>query len=268
MDDSSSKLFRAAKFLSIFSVKALAILEALHFVSQKEIKQVSIFSDLKSVLESLMKSNILGKSSVLIVAIKDLVRRLESLGYEIKLIWIPAHKGIKENEMADKKAKEAIRLGIDTQIQIPPGDLKLLWKETVHADFLDWCKNTGVDRGTFYMNNYLTMSRRPWFSKFELCRRGIVSLCRMRSRHTSLKESLFRFRIVDSPNCDWCNEPESINHVFWQCSKYETSRKTMTSSLLRVVSSLSIPIESLLSIMDQDIYYSLGRFISEIDSRI
>ncbi|CAL1672032.1 unnamed protein product [Lasius platythorax] len=107
-------------------LKALAILEALHFVSQKEIKQVSIFSDSKSVLESLMKSSILGKSSVLIVAIKDLVRRLESLGYEIKLIWIPAHKRIKGNEMADKKAKEAIRLGIDTQIQIIPGDLKLL----------------------------------------------------------------------------------------------------------------------------------------------
>lgn len=152
------------------------------------------------------------------------------------------------------KAKEAIRLGIDTQIKISAGNLKLQWKEMLYDEVLEWCKSSGVDRGIFYMNNYLTISRRSWFSKLKLSRKEIVSICRMRSNHTLLKESLFRFKIVDSPNYDWCKIPESINHVFWQYSRYETSRKTLVFSLLREIFVLPIPIESLLSIMDQDIY--------------
>jgi len=116
IDNTISKLFRSPRFLSIYSVEALAILEALNYISHNEIKQISIFSDSKSVLESLLKPNIMGKSSILKIKIKDTIRQLEAQGYNINIIWIPAHKGIAGNELADGKAKEAIRSGRDSQI--------------------------------------------------------------------------------------------------------------------------------------------------------
>lgn len=71
-----------------------------------------------------MKPNIIGKSSILLITIKEIVRQLKALGYNIKIIWIPTHKGIIGNELADKKAKEAISSDRDSQIEILPENFK------------------------------------------------------------------------------------------------------------------------------------------------
>lgn len=76
---------------------------------------------------------------------------MEAQGYDINIIWIPAHKVIAGNELADGKAKEAIRSGRDSQIGIPPEDFKLKWKNLLYEEFLEWCETSGADKGNFYM---------------------------------------------------------------------------------------------------------------------
>lgn len=134
-------------------------------------------------------------------------------------------------------------------------------------EFNNRCKKIGLDKGVYYMDNYFTFYRRPWFHEMNFSRREVVSICRIRSR-TSLKQSLYRSNMVDSPNCDWCSTPESINHVFWQCPRYEVSRVYMVKEVSQIIGCLPFPIESLLSIMNKNIYHSLGKYISEIDLRI
>lgn len=70
-----------------------------------------------------------------------------------------AHKGMSD-ELADRKAKIAVRLGIDTQIGISTQDFKLLWKDEMFEKFFDRCKTSGSDCGFFYFKNYFLFSRR------------------------------------------------------------------------------------------------------------
>lgn len=93
------------EFLSIFSVEALAILETLQFIFKEDKKQVTIFSDSKTVLLATVEPCILGKSPPLIAAIKEELRNMKTQGFDIILYWISSHKGIKGNELADEKAK-------------------------------------------------------------------------------------------------------------------------------------------------------------------
>src|SRR5436190_18389395 len=143
---------RAPKFLPIFTVEAMALLEAISMIHTNYIKSCTIFSDSKSV-SNLSTYEISGKASYIIYKIKHELLSLRKSGYEIKLVWIPAHKGIQGNEIADQKAKEAIKLGIDTQIGIPFKDFKLKWKEQLFADFIDWCRKSSENRGSFYFKN-------------------------------------------------------------------------------------------------------------------
>ncbi|TGZ53772.1 Gag-Pol polyprotein, partial [Temnothorax longispinosus] len=71
---------------STFSAEAWAIYEALFIIHQLQIPSTIIFSDCKSVLQ-------------------------------IKMAWIPSHKGIVGNERADTLAKEAITIGRKTNFK-------------------------------------------------------------------------------------------------------------------------------------------------------
>lgn len=46
-----------------------------------------------------------------------------------KEFWIPAHKGIKDNELADQLAKKASKEEENRNIQVPLGDLRKKFKK-------------------------------------------------------------------------------------------------------------------------------------------
>jgi hypothetical protein len=67
----------------------------------------------------------------------------------------------------------------------------------------------------------------PGLRKITINRRAFVSKNRMRAGHTSLKESLNRFNIVYTAECECGDGLQTEEHIFWDCKLYEEDRKSV-----------------------------------------
>lgn len=97
---------------------------------------------------------------------------------------------------------------------------------------------------------------------YNISHKGMVFLCRMRCGHTSLLESLFRFSIVPSPNCPACDTLESMDHIFWQCSRFVEQRNSLIKRLTKSIGLLPILVRSLFVHLDEDTVYAVDFFIN------
>ncbi|XP_011707612.1 PREDICTED: uncharacterized protein LOC105462607 [Wasmannia auropunctata] len=268
-DESISCKFRSVGFVSSFCVEAMAVLAALNLAESQEWPRLVIFSDSKSVLSAVGAPYVHSHSSYLVLKIKASVYRLvKERGAEVKLVWIPSHTGIRGNERADVLASEAVRDGRDTQFGIPTSEFTNLWSASMYDDLWNWSKKEAATRGALYCNNYLIKSKQVWFKKFDIKRRTVTTINRIRSGHTSLRASLFRHRIVDSPLCLSCGLEESPNHVFWECTDYSVQRNALEEALVRERGFLPHPVEYLMATLEEDIIYPLNSFICSIDKFI
>ena len=86
----------------------MAILLALQWVEEVRPLRAVICSDSSSSLISLKNNKSEGRPDVLI-KMQQTLYRIQMMGPSIILVWIPAHIGIKGNEVADKCAKEATK---------------------------------------------------------------------------------------------------------------------------------------------------------------
>lgn len=88
----------------------MAISRALDFVVDSDIQKSAILSDSLSVLTKLKYSKISGITHPWILQIIGSLHRGHKKGLNIRLIWIPSHRGIPGNEKADSLAKESLHL--------------------------------------------------------------------------------------------------------------------------------------------------------------
>jgi hypothetical protein len=85
----------------------------------------------------------------------------------------------------------------------------------------------------FFFQNFYKQGTRPWFNSFKLRRRSIVSINRLRSGHTSLKDSLKKLNILESDTRDCGNARETANHVLWQCCRFDSPRELLIRDLIK-----------------------------------
>lgn len=168
------------------------------------------------------------------------------------------------NELADSFAKEAARTGVPSSVEVPVGELKRFWRESIRNESQEWCLGEAPRRGSLYCSQYFSRSRDAWFEPFSVRRRTVASINRLRSGHTSLRASLHRFFIVNSPFCDFCGEVETPNHVFWVCPRYAEQRHALHSAVGRLRGLFPHPIEYLLATLDEHIIRVLDTFICGI----
>ncbi|EFN87190.1 hypothetical protein EAI_11614, partial [Harpegnathos saltator] len=87
-----------------FYVESMAILRAANIVASERPDRVSIFTDSFSTINALNSSDLEGESHRIIQRIKVAVWKISREGIYIILVWIPAHKNIPGNEMANTLA--------------------------------------------------------------------------------------------------------------------------------------------------------------------
>ena len=58
-----------------------------------------------------------------------------------------------------------------------------------------------------------------------------MTINRFRSDHYGLDASLRKINIVDHTNCDYGNDFQDLNHIFWQCPLYDTQRIDLIAKL-------------------------------------
>lgn len=261
--------FRSRSLASIFTLEAMAILEALNEIAKREERSFSIFSDSMSVLRAITTLGRANKTANIVMQIKQELLNIRKNGKKVQMFWIPAHEGIKGNEVADQLAKEAPRNGRDTRILIPSSDLGAEWKKRQWDDFDKLIRRSGQVKGIYYFENFYRDTREQWFKDYSfLSRKSVVSINRIRCGHNSLNESLARFKIVPSAECSCGEGIQSTQHVILQCKEYSKERQNLIRALIKNFKTFPISVEMIINVKNCETLKAFGKFIDGISQRI
>ncbi|KYN04511.1 hypothetical protein ALC62_04624, partial [Cyphomyrmex costatus] len=163
-------------------------------------------------------ASVLINGNYIIHKIKQTLLQLEHNNIDCSLFWIPSHKGILGNELADKAAKEACVDGARGFFRTPYSDLQVQAVAKARVRFTDYLNDKAIHTGTHYHSLYFSSTTvKPWYFKKKLTRSEIVLINRLRSNHYNLNYSLFRKNMVPSPACE-CGDPrQDLNHTVFFC---------------------------------------------------
>ena len=213
---------------SILSAELFAILQGISFASKNFKNQnIVIFTDSLSSLLCIQNPD-RKMFNKLICAILRQINLFLISNIKIVLQWIPSHKGIAGNNIADQVAKSACSYENVTNISIAYNDLvKLVSDRIIKARFDIW--NLTKNSLHFYKSV-------PDLKKFEWVslnnRSYDVLLARFRSGCVDLNYFLFNIKKRDNPFCDHCvGEKETVEHFVLQCPYYNGARSTLISKL-------------------------------------
>lgn len=201
---------------SIFLAESYALLTALQQIKENNLHEALVVSDSKSLLTTLNRPCFNINSRPTVNQMKQMLWDFKTESRMVHLMWVPAHKGIKGNEIVDELAKK----GEDK----PLNDIKLEAMEHTKTFtkimINEWQRNwETIDRekGKEYRENNKKVKLTPWFKKYpNLPREIIVFTNRLRSNHTLTPKHLSRLGIADSPLCA-CGQMGDLNHIFFGC---------------------------------------------------
>jgi hypothetical protein len=154
---------------------------------------------------------------------------LQQLNYDVKLMWIPSHVGISGNEVTDGLARQAIESGTVHGQMTVANDHKILARQAMVKQWQHvW--RTG-DIGRFVHSLQPVVLVKPWFDGQVEERSFVTTISRVMSGHCSNRAHLERFRIVGDPICVCMMNYETVDHIIWECSRFNNERRQLLLGL-------------------------------------
>lgn len=220
--------FKLPTEASIFTAEAFAIQEFLRIAEYLNFLNVTIYSDSKSVLSSII--NCKGQSSPIIVNIVAKLARLSQRGIAVNLVWVKAHCGLTQNEIVDNFAKEAAVNGILIPVKIPVTDIFAIYKKKLFMKWQNLYDQKYMERGTnyYYLNPLITKSR--WYDDYPISRPFYSTITRLQFNHGRFPEHLFKIGIQDNNLCA-CGQKGDIDHIFFNCTLHSVESTILVNKL-------------------------------------
>ena len=214
-----SGLARLPDAASSFTAELTALVHALKQVSNTRAKSFVIYTDSKSAIDAICKYD----------NFHPLARKAQEWLYLISsrfkfvcFCWVPAHVGIRGNELADTEAKSAVASTTIDLPSIPHSDLYRLIRSYI------WQKWQDRWSSPLLANNNKYKSIRPdvsiWPTVFHPHRRTEVILCRLRIGHTYATHK-FLLQGSSAPVCAQCDNQLSVEHIIVHCPFYGVKRR-------------------------------------------
>ena len=222
--------FRLAPQCSIMSCELYAISQALDYIKTYDGTERSfiIYTDSMSSIELLAghknKSNL-----TYIYRIYQQINDLTRTGIFLKIHFVPGHKNIEGNELADLAANAAHALD-DIGNQVSKEDRVSSMRNVL---FLYWEKKwvnlvEVTNKGKSLKGIKDKVGHWPWALNQE--RTVETVMARLRIGHANFKEHLYRFNLSPTPFCD-CGNNESLEHLMMHCPITNRHRIVLRFSL-------------------------------------
>lgn len=281
---------------SIFTAEAFAILKALeHVNSLKLYSNLRILTDSLSVLNCLKNPKLDYKLNYLVYKIREAVnifyceansfhkcqcqsksgqddqsqyctQEQSTKEYvKVEFMWIPSHKGIKGNEIADKAAVGGLNETIVTNFEVPFTDYYSIitaQKKKIWQEF--WLRNTqSTGSGKWYLNIQNKLPTKTWFSSGKYINREFITiLCRMRMGHFRTPAHLCRLNIVKNSNCTHCDSSNcNLEHIIFFCPAFSFQRLILAANLSENQSPTEVPRQLQILLQNPKYYLDLYSYI-------
>ncbi|KAL2077950.1 hypothetical protein ACEWY4_025635 [Coilia grayii] len=247
--------YRLNDNMAVFTAESMGILKALQWVVEAQAKDVVLCTDSFSLLQCL-KSCSSNARPDLIAGILLLLNSLYLSGCDVSFLWVPAHVGIKGNEIADKLAKEYLNKDV-VMLPVGPGRTELR-SQLMGNIFKTWQAEWDKD-----LKGRHLYSIQP--SVNALCtlsgdRSRQVVLTRLRLGHCGLNSTLHLIHKHRDGLCEVCRVPETVSHVLLECVQYCEFRRLLFSELSKI-GVTTVSLHSLLQLKDSKVASSLVRFL-------
>ena len=218
VNNNESRVARLSNNASIFTAELTAILKSLEYVDKTKGRNFTIYSDCFSALLTIRQYN---PSHPIVQKIQGWLCWLASRYKSVQFCWVPAHVGVRGNELADEEAKFASTLDSIDYRYIPHVDMK--WPIRLYI------KKKWQERWNDFSEKNLKYKKiRPlvdsWSSSFQRNRGFETRLSRLRIGHTYITHK-FILQGDEPPICDICSTPLTVEHILVKCNKYIEKRR-------------------------------------------
>jgi ribonuclease HI len=223
-----------AETIGIF--KALQLVRAIHPTPTT----LYLFTDSQAAIQRVESGN-----SYYAFKIRDLLQALESLGYHVKIYWVPSHVGVFGNELADKLAKKALeKKPRRTDLVTTIGHLRRLIKARSPAEWEAYWDSQAEKQSRSLGTHYQRVCQGNLNFRAKLY---TISLPRkFQSAYTQLKLGIGYLkayqRLIGHEENDTCRKcssgKETTAHLILYCKGYAAERLGMRRALNRLPLSL------------------------------
>lgn len=203
---------------SVYSTEAYAILSAILYAKRAGTPRVLILSDARQVLGDIKNVFSREPSSQLIYRILAALCTSELKGQRFSFVWIPSHKGIAGNDIADRTARTAARTPFRKRYGLTQSDLRRLFDTRNQQEIRNsWPFFGGLPKGLRYFNNMSYDTERPWFVGLNVSRFVINFITRLRTGHIVCSDHFERLGWRVELDCPCGAENRSLRHLFNEC---------------------------------------------------
>lgn len=213
---SFSDMGAMSSLTSIFTAEAYAVLTAAQHLKKSKFPKAVIYTDSLSVVTALKTLKTL--KNPVIVQLYKLLCTIYACKQHLVLCWVPGHRDIQGNQLADQLATSVHITSENTTMAVRALDMKPYIRKCLkmHWQHL-WDTET---------NNKLHLIK-PNLGKCipsTKLRRKDVLLCRLRIGHTYGTHN-YLLSGGQSPICSRCGEVLTVIHVLIECQELERERK-------------------------------------------
>ena len=138
----------------------------------------------------------------------------------VKFCWVPSHIGVTMNEIADEKAKLAIRERQVFDRSLPYTDYLPIVDKAIRRDWQSKWSNEALTNKLRQIKDTVA----KWETSYNKNRRWEVVLSRLRLGHTR-KTHGFLMENKPPPICQLCNTPLTVKHILLDCQQYVQQRR-------------------------------------------